>query len=183
LSTYTYYSTEYNPTITLIYTTTFKMKVPKDDEETRRVLEERAATLRCINIVKAARERLPKHATLHNITNGRSAAPHSHTSDGLLGKPTMESIIGFTTERLEQLLHIWKDCPSQTREWFAPGVPQLKEMSTKAAKYKKIRYSCLFFGSMCDASICMLEQGEPIGLSVLHTAWNGFQLSVKVVNE
>jgi hypothetical protein len=183
LSTYTYYSTEYNPTITLIYTTTFKMKVPKDDEETRRVLEERAATLRCINIVKAARERLPKHATLHNITDGGSAAPHSHTSDGLLGMPTMEWIIGFTAERLEKLLHIWKNCPSQAREWLAPGVPQLEEMSTKAVNYKGTRYSCLFFGFMCDANICLLEKGDPIDFSMLQTAWNGFRLSVHVVNE
>jgi hypothetical protein len=180
LSTYTYYSTEYNPTLTLTYITIFKMKVSEHDIEKRQLLKEKAATLECLEVMRAAQKEVANRIMLHNITDGESAAPDSQTSDGLPRMCTIERIVEFAAERLKNLLHIWKDCPGQTREMFAPGVPQLKEMSTKAVNHKGIRYPCLFFGFMCDAYICVLKQGESIEPSTLRTAWNGVQLSIQL---
>jgi hypothetical protein len=98
------------------------MKVSEQDMEKRQLLEERAAILRCFEVVKAGQKHVENLTTLHNITDAGSAAPYSHTSDDLPGASTIESILGFTAERLEHLLHIWEDCPGQTRELFAPGV-------------------------------------------------------------
>jgi hypothetical protein len=159
------------------------MKVSEHDTEKRQLLEERAAILDCFKVTEDTQKKVADYTTLHNITNGGSAAPHSHTSDDLPRMYTMESILEFTAKRLENLLHVWEGCPGQTREMLAPGVPQLKEMSTKAVEYKGIRYTCLFFGIMCDAYICMLKQGGSPGSSTLLTAWNGAQLSIHVVNE
>jgi hypothetical protein len=159
------------------------MKVSKDDMEKRQLLDERAAILECLQVVKAGREHHKNLTTLYNITDGGSAVPRSHTSNALSRSYTIEWILEFTAERLGSLLHIWEDCPGQTREILASGVPQLKKMSTGAVNYKRIRYPCMFFGFMCDANICLLEQGESIEPSILLTAWNGFQLPVQIVNE
>jgi hypothetical protein len=156
------------------------MKVSEHDIEKRQLLKQRAATLECLKVVRAAQEEFANPTMLHNITDNGSAAPHSHTSDGLPRICTIERILELTAERLEDLLHIWKDCPGQTREMFASGVPQLKEMSTKAVNHKWIRYPCLFFELMCDAHICVLKQGEYIEPSTLRTAWNGVQLSIQL---
>jgi hypothetical protein len=159
------------------------MKGSEHDIEKRQSLEERGVLLDCYKVIEAAKEHLANPTPLHHITDSGFAAPSSRTSDDVARLYTIESILESTAERLEKLLHIWEDCPGQTREILGCGVRQPKEMSTKVVDYKGIKYPCLFFELMCDAYICVLKQGESLVPSTLHTAWNRVQLFIQVVNE
>ncbi|OAL07192.1 hypothetical protein IQ06DRAFT_331306 [Phaeosphaeriaceae sp. SRC1lsM3a] len=159
------------------------MKVREDEIEKRQVLEHIAGLLDCLKAAKSAQKYVASLIPPPNTTGCASAAPGSHTSGDLPRSNTIESVLGFTAQRLGNLLHVWEDCPGQAREIFTPGIRQLEEMSTKAANYKGIKYPCWFFGLMCDAHICMLKQGESPGTSILQTAWDGVQLSMHIVND